>query len=101
MRAEKGFQGQQGFWECGSGKGIDFNREINYFLVIKCAGVLVVSVSAHRSYSIVWLRLFRNERETNLPIVGLASTCGYLRVLFSWADRKREKQLDKTVWKQI
>lgn len=34
-------------------------------------------------------------------MLGLASTRSYLRVLFYWADRKRGKQLDKTVWKQI
>lgn len=27
--------------------GLDYNREINYFLVITCASVLVVLVSAH------------------------------------------------------
>lgn len=87
--------------QCFSNR-IDFNREIIYFLVITCAGGAGVCSPEYRSYSIVWLRrLFRNGRETNLPMMGLASACSYLRVLFSWADRKRGKQLDKTVWKQI
>lgn len=92
-----------GVWDkqCFS-KGIDFNREINYFLVVMCAGGAGVCSPEYGSYSIVWLRrLFRNGRETNLPMLGLASTRSYLRVLFYWADRKRGKQLDKTVWKQI
>lgn len=108
VRAGQGFQGHQGFWECGTGsvsaRALILTEKLITFWSSRglvCCGAGVCSPE-YRWCSIVWLRrLFRNERETNLPIVGLAPTRSYLRVLFSWADRKRGKQLDKTVWKQV
>lgn len=40
------------------------------------------------------------RRGINLPVMGLAPACIYLRAFVSWADVKRVKQQDKTGNKQ-